>query len=56
MAGVGRLSNQASQQRYRSKNRERITINRKINYRKQKIRQYEKEIKELQKKAVEEKR
>ncbi len=48
---TGRLSNQASQERYRSKNKERLTIICRINYYKRKVKESEKELKEFEKKV-----
>ena len=56
MAGMGRLSTLASRERYRSKNKERLAIIRTLNYYKQKVKESEKKLKELeQKKEMEEK-
>ncbi len=56
MAGMGRLSTLASRERYRIKNKERLAIIRTLNYYKQKVKESEKKLKELeQKKEMEEK-
>ena len=50
MAGCGRLSNSASQERYRAKNRERLAIKCKLNYHKRKMQKAENELKEFEEK------
>ena len=55
MAGVGRLSTLASRERYRSKNKESLAIKRKINYYKQRIKELEKELKEIEEKEAKKK-
>ena len=52
MVGVGRLSALASRERYRAKNRESLAIKRRINYYKRKVKDSEKELKELEKKEA----
>lgn len=49
MTGARRLSQMASVERYRTKNKESLNIKRKINYYKQKIKMLQKELKEAKK-------